>query len=273
MFLMYGARNSGKSSIIEMLERLLPADSVTSIPPTHWGDPNYRAGFENIRLNRVTELGGTIRIGGENFKKIVSCEPIIVRRMRRDPVTIVPRAWHLCATNELMSIADKTDAFERRLLVIPFPRSLTEAEVDPRFSERIRTNPSAVLRWAAVGAARLLTNGRFTLPDGHAMAAAEMRFGNDVPHLFAHTQIRREPGARITTTQLRIALKAFARDRDIDPNTMHDGAIGKVAAVMKAVYGATRRKTNGAPFYDGVALNEPPNPADDGPEEVGLGDL
>lgn len=169
MFVLYGARNSGKSTIINLLLALLPTKSVGSVPPGHWNDPNYRANLEGLSLNYVTELGGSTKIGGEHMKKIVSCEPIIVRRMRRDPVTIIPQAWHVCATNELPRIVDKTNAFERRLIVITFPRSLDTSEVDPTFLDKIRADPNGVLRWASIGAARLIRNGAFTVPDGHAL--------------------------------------------------------------------------------------------------------
>lgn len=273
MFVLHGARNSGKSTIINLLLDLLPAGCVGSVPPGHWGDPNYRANLEDILLNFVTELGGNTRIGGENMKKIVSCEPIIVRRMRRDPVTITPRAWHLFATNELPRIVDKTDAFERRLLVITFPRSLDPSEVDGTFMDKIRADPNAVLHWAAAGAARLLQNGTFTMPDGHTMAVAEMQFGDDWPMIFAHTQVRQSPSARVTTTELRSALFAFAADRGVDVEKVENIVIRRVSDVLKAKYGATRRKTNGKPFYDGVSLVPHIEPATHGSHDVNLDEL
>ena len=272
MFILYGPRNSGKSTIITLLEALLPSAVVGSVPPENWGDPNYRAALEGLLLNVVTELGGTTRIGGEHMKKIVSCEQMIVRRMRRDPVNIVPLARHLFATNELPRVIDKTDAFERRMLVLTFPRSLERHEVDGNFLGRLQANPSAILNWAAAGAARLMATGAFTVPLGHHLAAAEMQHGGDAAMVFAHTQVRQSPGSRVTTAELRDAMRAFAEQRDLDPNTMHDGAIRKVADVMQKKHGATRRKTNGNPFYEGVSLvSHTPDPR--GPDEVDLDEL
>jgi phage/plasmid-associated DNA primase len=273
MYIMHGARNSGKSTIINMLTELLPSEVVASVSPKHWGDPNYRAALENVQLNVVTELGGNTQIGGEEMKKIVSWEPTIIRRMRRDPVSITLMARHLFATNELPRIVDKSDAFERRLLVISFPHSLEDSKVDGNFSEKLKANPSAILRWAAVGAARLIRNGRFTLPPGHAMAAAEMRFGSDLPLLFAHTQVRQASGGRITTADLRDAMKAFWRERGQDPEKIHDGDIRKVVDVMQHRDGATRHKSNGKPFYQGVSIVSHTPAQAEGPEDVDLEDL
>ena len=273
MFILYGPQSSGKSTIIALLENLMPPAVVGSVPPENWGDPNYRAALDGLLLNVVTELGGATRIGGDHMKKIVSCERMIVRRMRRDPVNIVPLARHLFATNELPRITDRTDAFERRMSVVTFPRSLERHEVDGDFLKRLRANPSAILNWAAVGAFRLMATGAFTVPDGHLRATAEMQHGSDAAMVFAHTQIRRSPGGRITTAELRDALRAFAEQRDVDPNTMHDGAIRKVADVMQKKLGATRRKTNGSPFYEGVSLVTDPPLETSGPDEVDLDDL
>jgi hypothetical protein len=53
---------------------------------------------------------------------------------------------------------------------------------------------------------------------------------------------------------------------------MHDGAIRKVADVMQKKLGATRRKINGSPFYEGVSLvTSPPNTG--GPDDVDLNEI
>lgn len=273
MFILHGARNSGKSTLISMLEALLPACAVSSVSPEHWGDSNYLTALENVQLNTLTELGSQVRINGEHFKKIVSWERIMARRLYRNAVGFIPRAWHLCAANELPRIIDKTDASERRILVVTFPHSLSEAQVDGNFTDRIRAEPNAVLAWAVEGASRLLRNGRFTLPTGHHLAAAEIQFGDDWPMIFAHTQIRQAPGDRITTIGLRDALTAFARSRDVEPPANIDAIIRRVAGVMQTRHGATRRKSNGNPFYEGVSLTLPQEPDPDAPAEVDLGDL
>lgn len=273
MFILHGARNSGKSTLISMLEALLPTSAVSSVPPEHWSNPNYLTALENALLNTLTELGSHIRISGEHLKKIVSWERIMIRRMRHDPVAIIPRAWHLCAANELPRIIDKTDASERRILVVTFPHSLGEAQVDGHFTDRIQAEPNAVLAWAVEGAARLLRNGRFTLPAGHHLAAAEIQFGDDWPMIFAQTQVRQAPGDRITTIGLRDALITFARSRDVEPPANLDAIIRRVAGVMQTRHGATRRKSNGNPFYEGVSLIFPREPDSSGPANVDLDDF
>ncbi len=269
---LYGASGSGKSTIIEMLKGLLPPDVVGSVPPEHWGDPNYRAALENLVLNVVTELG-TTRLAGEHVKKIVSCEPIIARKMRNNPFTFTPIAQHLFAGNEVPRISDTTNAFARRINVITFEQTIAEGQVDSGLLERVKANPNALLAFAATGATRLRQQGVFTTPPGHDLAIAEMQHGHDPSLLFAHTQVRKDPNGRVTTVALRNALIAFASERDMRVSANDDGAIRKVARVLYDKHGAQRCKVNGNPFYKGVSLITGAQPEVERTSEVGLDDL
>jgi len=273
MFLLWGASGSGKSTIIEMLVRLLPREVVGSVPPEHWNDPIFRASLENLLLNVVTELGGTVRIRGDQMKKIVSGEPTTGRRMRNDPFSFTPVAKHLFATNELPRILDKTDAFARRILVLHFPETLVGDQVDTGFIDKVDADPNALIAFAAAGAARLMRQGAFTTPSSHHLAVAEMQYGNDPAELFAHTQVEQAPGCRITTIELRSALKTFYDERGFEQSSINDQTIAKVVGVLQNKCGATRHKSNGQPFYKGVALTRADCPRDDGALQVDLNDL
>jgi energy-coupling factor transporter ATP-binding protein EcfA2 len=272
MTILYGASGSGKSTIINMPTGLLPKEVVGSVPPEHWADPNYRAKLENVVLNIVTELG-TAKLGGEHVKRIVSCEPITTRLMRKDPVVMTPIARHLFAGNVMPRIADKTDAFARRINVITFEQTLADDQVDSRLLERVQANPNALIAFAAAGAARLRQRGVFTTPPGHELAIAEMQYGHNPLVLFAHTQVRKDPVGRVTTVALRDALRVFAAERDLNLGPNDDGAIRKVAEVLYAKYGAVRRKSNGRPFYEGVSLVVSDDPDEHDATDVDLNDL
>lgn len=260
-----GPKNSGKSTMLTMLERLMPSSVVASVPPSEWGKEYYRARLEGLSLNIVTELGGEMRIAGEHVKKIASCEPVSARHPHGRPFTFRPTAWHLFATNELPRIVDKTDAFERRLLCLNFDRSLGRDEVDGSFADRLHKNASAVINWAAVGAARLQENGRFTLPTGHALTASTMQHGDeDHGAILAQTSVETAPGHRVTTVEIRQALRDLAVQLGQDPTVINDGTIKRFVGEVTRRYGVTRHKSSGAPFYRGIRLIGQPRPIQDG---------
>lgn len=250
-----GPKSSGKSTLLNMLEGLMPSSAVASVPPSEWGKEYYRARLEGVSLNIVTELGGEMRIAGEHVKKIGSCEPVSARHPHGRPFTFRPTAWHLFATNELPRIIDKTDAFERRLLCLNFDRSLRGDEVDGNFADRLRENASAVINWAAVGAARLQENGRFTLPSDHALTASRMQHGDeDHGAILAQARVEAAPGGRVTTVEIRQALRELAVDLGHDPDVVNDGTIKRFVGGVTRRYGVTRHKSTGAPFYRGIRL-------------------
>lgn len=100
-----------------------------------------------------------------------------------------------------------------------------------------------------------------------------MQFGDDLPTIFANTQVRQAPDARITTIELRSALIAFASERGVAPDTIGNGAIRRVADLLQTNFGATRRKTNGRPFYEGVSLVPHDEPEASGSHDVDLDEL
>lgn len=251
VFLM-GPRSSGKSSIIQVLRRMYPEDAVVSVPPSEWGNPYSRAALDGKWLNMVTELGADMRVPGAYLKKLASGEPVSARQPYGRQFTMEARALHLFATNEAPRIVDRSDAFERRILVIPFQRSLAEAEVDTGFVERIASDPSALARWAMPGAERLERNERFTIPGGHATAAAVMQHGDDVAAVTVQLHMRRAPGNRVTNGELRRGLQAVAGLIGADPDEVNDGTMRRAVGAMRARFGCERRKVNGAPFYTDV---------------------
>jgi hypothetical protein len=267
LIFLHGPRNSGKSTIISLVEALVPPQVVASVPPGNWSDPYYRAGLQGVAVNVVTELGASTRIAGEHIKKIGSGEPISARLPYGRPFNFRCFAWHLFATNELPRVQDSSDASERRMLCLNFDRSLQADQIDADFLDRVGQNPSALLRWAAAGAVRLQTDGRFTLPRCHARSAAVMRHGSDLAAILAETRVEAAPAATVTTIALRGALRSLAIELGIDPDNgasaITDGTVKRLVGELARRYGATRHKNAGAPFYRGVRLVDAAPPVDD----------
>lgn len=258
IFFLYGPRNSGKSTVIEAIAALFPAQALASVGPTEWRGEYNRARLAGVALNIVTELGGSASISGELLKRIASCEPVSARHPYGRVFDFRPTAWHVLATNELPRIVDKSDAFERRILCISFDTSLGEDEMDVGFGERLRERPSALINWAAVGAERLIANGRFTEPAGHAGAVIKMQHGDDVAAIMAAACVEAAPGKRITTREIRERLAALGEEFGLDPGAVNNATIKSFVGEIRAKYGAERHMNSGQPFYLGVQFRSSP---------------
>jgi hypothetical protein len=259
IILLVGRRNSGKSTILELLQEFFPKYAVASVPPEEWGKEYSRALLEAARLNIVTELGGRQELAGDHVKRIASCELILGRLPYGQPRKFRPIAWHFFATNELPRVSDSTSAFERRMLVISFDQSLRQDEIKGDFLDRVREELPGILNWASDGAERLIRRGYFLPPPGHQEAVLNMQFGNNLVEVFARLCVDAAPGdpRGVTSEALWTSLRAFAEVRDVHTDGWTDAThMRSLSGILKKLYGAERATRNGRPFYRFVRLRE-----------------
>ncbi|WP_374470250.1 hypothetical protein [Phenylobacterium sp.] len=190
-------------------------------------------------------------------KRILAGETVTGRHRYGQTFEMRCHAFHVFATNELPRVQDRSGAIERRALVISFERSLSDAEVDATFLAKVKEELPGVVAWAAQGFERAMRRGVFTLPRGHKEALVQMQHQGDGVAIFAHLHLEKAHGARVTTADLKAALRAFARDRDFDPITIaSDGAMRRLSTLIEAVHGGRRSRTNNSPYYEGVRLKD-----------------
>lgn len=267
MLILSGVAGSGKSTVIELARQLLPAELVATVPPASWNNEFARARLAGVWLNYCTELAGNKLLSTEILKQVTARETITGRHRYGQEREIRPIAFHVCATNELPYINDSSRALDRRLIVLQFDHALDQTEMDSHFLDRVREELPGVVAWAAAGAERLMARGHFELPAGHAEGMLKMKFRDNVVALFAHTQLARAPGRRVTSADLQAALGCYAVAQGYDRAVASgSGVMRRLANLMELNYGAARSASNNAPYYTGVALKDPAAPPapDDG---------
>jgi hypothetical protein len=156
--------SNGKSTIARLLSCLLPAGSVSSIPPAAFGDERRIINLAGKAANVADELSASA-IAGEAFKAAVTGDPLEGRDLYRSAVTFSPRALHCFTTNTLPRFNGGLDrGLQRRLVVVRFNRSIPEAEIIPDIANRIRRDElHLLLQFAVAGAQRLIRNKAYTI--------------------------------------------------------------------------------------------------------------
>ena len=199
-----GGGDQGKSTLAKIVLAAMPSGATCAIAPQDMGQEYRRAMLAGKRLNVVNELPEATIIASEAFKAIVTGDPIVGRQIREAPFTFSPEAGHYFAANRLPGTNDQTEGFWRRLIVIEFNRSFKDdPERDPLVAEKIiREHLPGVVRWMLEGAARLLQQGRYTLPSSHDAALAEWRLASDQIALFLHECGELDATAAIGATPL-----------------------------------------------------------------------
>ncbi|WP_246180236.1 DNA primase family protein [Microvirga thermotolerans] len=174
-FVLFGptARN-GKSSIASLIPAMLPPGATATISPAAMSDERRLIHLAGKAANIADELGGAA-VAGENLKACITGEPVTGRELHRSASTFRPRALHVFTTNALPHFAGGLDrGLQRRLIVLPFRRSVPESEIIPNIAARIaRDELDLLLGFAVSGAQRLARQRRYTVPPSSREAMIE----------------------------------------------------------------------------------------------------
>lgn len=190
---MFATGGNGKSELLRIARACFPPGTVTSIEPQKWRDDKYVASLDGVRANFVDELPDDEIMGSQNVKRIITGEPITARAVYSHPITVVPRAGHMMATNVPIQTSDHSDGFWERPAVLNLTRKFrnsTERELEAA-RPIIAAELPAIIGWAIGGAAEAQRQGGYTVPASSAATLLEWRDDNDQVRGFANdTPIR-----------------------------------------------------------------------------------
>ena len=161
--LLLGSGANSKSLIQSIISAALGKENIVerSIEGLCAEESRTIADLEGKLLNICSEMSQKFNL--TNFKQIVAKDPIAARRLYGEPYTIYNYASLLFSCNELPRNIEYTDAYFRRLLILPFLNTIPEEKQDRTLGDRIIANElSGVLNWIIEGVERLLKQGYFT---------------------------------------------------------------------------------------------------------------
>ena len=184
-----GGGENGKSKLGDIILACLPKDSYCSIPPHTFGTLSgeyTRAMLAGKLLNVVNELPDADIIAAEQFKAIVTGEPVHARRIREAPFSFRPSAGHYFAANRLPGTMDHSHGFWRRWIVLSFNRNFCgDAERDADIAEKIiGAERPAIVPWLLLGGVRVMKQGGYTIPSSHSHQVKAWRSSADQVALF-----------------------------------------------------------------------------------------
>jgi phage/plasmid-associated DNA primase len=144
------------------------------------GDERHVIGLVGKLLNASDELS-TAAVASDTFKSVVTGEPVQGRDVYRSRVEFRSMAQNLFATNNLPAFQGGLDrGVQRRLLVVPFNRTIPIEERIENIGRRIAIEEADLLLACAVeGAARLIRQRNFTMPASCKQALADWILGAD----------------------------------------------------------------------------------------------
>lgn len=161
--ILLGEGGNGKSVVFDVVNSLLGKKNVCHYSINQLTNENgyYRASFGQALLNYSSEIGKGFNI--DEWKKIVSGEPITARSPYGEPFTIYNYPKLIFNANELPKEIEHNNAFFRRLIILNFDRIISDEERDTNLAKKIiEKELPGVFNWAVIGLKRLSQKGEFT---------------------------------------------------------------------------------------------------------------
>jgi putative DNA primase/helicase len=178
--LLYGSGANGKSVLFEIVLALLGEDNVSSYSlQSLTVEPALaRVNLGNKLLNYASELSG--KSDPNVLKQLISGEPVEARLLYKQPFMLTNYAKLAFNCNTLPVEVEHTNAYFRRLLIVPFLATIPEAEQDPKLAANIiATELPGIFNWVLTGLNRLLAQGRFTESKAVGHQVEEYRRSSD----------------------------------------------------------------------------------------------
>ena len=166
MVVLLGPTHTGKSTFLDIVRALLGSDNVSNIGLQQLEDDSIRfarSGLYGKLANMSSDLSSKALTGDSNVKKITAGDPISAERKGVDQFTMRPFAKLLCATNEMPTSRDKSDAWLERLVILPFEKQHRGGDAKRNYLEQLTTpnELSGLLNNAIIFLRRLLERGYF----------------------------------------------------------------------------------------------------------------
>lgn len=245
-FFFYGDGGTGKSTCLELMQEL--TNSRTSIDLEKMKEHDL-ATLPGVRLVVFNELEKGATIPEAAFKRLVSSDRIVAKRLYQNPFTFQPICTLVGAMNHLPRIKDRSAGVFRRIYVIPFRKRVQKPDV--YLPQKLKAELPGIFGWAMMGLKRLRERGRFDPPVNVLRAIEEWRYQEDTERQFLHSHlVLLGRDFQVQSTDLHAAYKAWCYESGLKPKAINTVAEDwkRLGLVMKKD-GTTRRV-----MYHGAGL-------------------
>ena len=165
-FILTGEGSNGKSTILNVIKKLLGKQNYTSLDMREMEETFKPAELYNKLANIGDDISAKFMETSSVFKKVVTGESFVAQRKYAQPFELESYATQIFCANELPNVGDRSDGFHRRLVIIPFNAtfSKTDPDYDPFIEEKLMTEEALqyLLKIGIEGLKRVIINKSFT---------------------------------------------------------------------------------------------------------------
>lgn len=213
-FIFMGAAAAGKSVLLSVIgDILLGRQNVSNIS---WQALNER--FKPAELfgklaNIFSDLPTKNIDDNGIFKSLVGEDYISAEKKHKDPFSFKSTARLLFSCNSIpKNYGDKSEGFYRRLIIIPFNRSVPEDDRNPYLLDELRAEADGIFMFALAGLKRLMKNNyQFSVAQTNIDALQRYREESDSVRSFVKDCCELKTDKAIGSTELYNAYYAYCK--------------------------------------------------------------
>lgn len=160
-FVLVGEGGAGKSTLLAVIqELLLGAANVSNISWQNLGETFLTAELDGRLANIFADLPSKNIDDSSLFKSLTGEDWLTAQRKNKDPHGFKSTARLVFSCNSIpKNLGDRSEAFYRRLVIIPFLPARPVAQRDLHLKEKLAAEAPGILNWALAGLKRLADKG------------------------------------------------------------------------------------------------------------------
>ena len=183
-----GRGSNGKSVFSDTIRKVFGSHNVSSVSLESLDNPVMRCNIIDKYINIDSDLPRNAERFEEAFRKISSGEPIQFNEKFIPSFTATPHCKLLYCLNEFPMIDDGSNAFYRRMILIPFDVEFVDGAQDVQLKQKLESELPGIFRWCVVGYNRLIRQG-FTLNNHMSKLVTDIKEDNNPIIAFVNEEI------------------------------------------------------------------------------------
>lgn len=169
-----GEGANGKSVFLDVLKHMAGKNNYSTVSlGQEIANINNRYSLDGKLFNITEETPARALVDSSLFKALAAGGEIQAKKLYCDSYSMRTRAKIILACNEMPENVDYNYGFMRRLLLVPFNQTFTEANRDVDIRQKLYREASGIFNRAYAAALRFLEQGRFTESAQVAMAVEQ----------------------------------------------------------------------------------------------------
>ena len=197
--LLKGRAGSGKSTILSLLERIMPEDTCSALDPRTWDKSANLSQLEGKLVNIVPDLRAETNIPDDIFKTMVDGFRLHIDPKFRDSYYIFPRATLWIASNHKVQSRDTSGGFTRRWLIFQFNKPVPKKDMDRDLIKKLSEEREAIFAWVMEALPQVTTSQNIPHPPSSLRENEQLKTSNNPVYAFlkSHAVITGEGGSTL----------------------------------------------------------------------------